>query len=105
MLLLILRWFSLLCKIIYTSKIVQKLWFNRGCLIKQKEYFKARKMNWRFKSAENRSNLIRCSKAYKKEINKQYNVYRKAFISKLRGLKTKDPKSYWSLLNKFSDTS
>lgn len=62
-------------------------------------------MNWRFKSAENRTNLIRCSKAYKKEINKQYNTYRNDFISKLRNMKTKDPKSYWSLLNKSSDKS
>ena len=60
-------------------------------------------MNWRIKSAENRTNLIRCSKAYKKEINKQYNAYRNDFISKLRGMKTKDPKSYWSLLNKSTD--
>lgn len=82
---------------------VKKPWFDRDCFIKRKEYFRARNMNWRFKTAENRNNLIRCSKAYKKEINKKYNVYRKDFISKLRSLKTKDPKSYWSLLNKSTD--
>ena len=40
---------------------------------------------------------------HKKEINKQYNAYRNDFISKLRNLKTNDPKSYWSLLNKTTD--
>ena len=76
----------------------KKTWFNKECFIKRKEYLKARNTSWRVKSAENRTNLIRCSKAYRKEINKQYNAYRNDFISKLRNLKTKDPKSYWSLL-------
>ena len=78
-------------------------WFNRECFIKCKEYFKASNTSWRIKSAENRTNLIRYSQAYKMEINKQYNAYRYDFISKLRNLKTKDPKSYWSLLNKSTD--
>ena len=39
-------------------------------------------------------------KAYKKCINKQFNLYKKDFIAKLRSLKHSDPKSYWSLLNK-----
>ena len=76
---------------------------DKECFIKRKEYFKARNTSWRVESAESRTNLIRCSKAYKKEINKQYNAYRNDFISKLRNLKTKDPKSYWSLLNKSTD--
>ena len=86
-----------------TVKKIKKPWFNRDCFIKRKEYFKARNLSWRTKSAENRTNLIRCSKAYKKEINKQYNAYRKDFISKLRSMKTKDPKSYWSLINKSTE--
>ena len=84
-------------------KRMKKPWFNRECFIKRKEYFKARNTSWRVKSAENRTTLIRRSKAYKKEINKQYNAYRNNFISKLRNLKTKDPKSYWSLFNKSTD--
>ena len=68
-------------------------------------------MNWRFKSAQNRANLVRCnsSKAYKKEINKQYyNAYINNFISNLRSLKslkTKDPKAYLTYLNKSSENS
>ena len=46
------------------------------------EYFKARNTNWRFKSADNNTNLIRCSKSYKKEINKQYNSDRNYFKKK-----------------------
>ena len=49
-------------------KKVKKTWFNKECFIKRKEYFKARNTSWRVESAESRTNLIRCSKAYKKEI-------------------------------------
>ena len=40
------------------------------------------------------------SKVYKKCIKKQFSLYKKDFIDKLRSLKHSDPKSYWSLLNK-----
>ena len=36
----------------------------------------------------------------KGDIHKQFSKHRKDFIQKLRSLKTTDPKSYWSLLNK-----
>ena len=61
-------------------------------------------MNWRFKPAENHTNLIRYSKGYTK-IDKQYNSYKNDFISYLRNLGAKDLKAYWFLLNKYSDTS
>ena len=40
------------------------------------------------------------SKEYKNALKKQFIEYQKSFISKLRGLRTSDPKSYWSLLNR-----
>jgi len=36
---------------------------------------------------------------------RQFCEYQKAFIEKLRGLRTSDPKLYWSLLNKGCDKS
>ena len=78
----------------------KKPWFTADCNVKRRNYFKARNLHCRIRSAENRQNLIRCSKIYKKEINKQFHAYRKDFIAKLRDLQTRDPKAYWSLLNK-----
>ena len=43
------------------------------------------------------------SREYKKILKTQFNEFQKAFISKLRGLRTTDPKSYWSLLNRGCD--
>jgi hypothetical protein len=45
------------------------------------------------------------SKEYKKTIQKQFNEFQKSFVNKLRGLRTSDPKAYWSLLNKGCDKS
>ena len=42
------------------------------------------------------------SKRCKKELNKKFNSFNDNVIKKLRGLKHSDPKSYWSLLNKYS---
>ena len=41
---------------------------------------------------------------YKREINKQFHIYRNDFIAKLRDLSTTDPKAYWSLRNKTNTT-
>ena len=78
----------------------KKPWFNQECYEKRKDYHKAKCYNWRVKTADSRNNLNRCSKVYKKVINKQYNEYRKTFIHKLRNLNHNDPKSYWSLINR-----
>ena len=73
---------------------VNKPWFNRDC------YHRAKNLKWRVHNAESKNNLLRCSKAYKKVLNTQHNLYHKGFIKKLRGLRHNDSKSYWSLLNK-----
>lgn len=41
----------------------------------------------------------------KKVLQRKFNEYQKDFIVKLRILRTTDPKSYWSLLNKGCDNS
>ncbi|CAG2199234.1 unnamed protein product [Mytilus edulis] len=59
---------------------VKKPWFNQECYTKRKDYHKAKSYNWRLKSVESKNNLIRCSKAYKKVCNLQYNEYRKTSL-------------------------
>ena len=56
-------------------------------------------------SSENYKNSTNASKAYKRCINKQFHQYRKDFVQKLRSLKTSDPKSYWSMLNKATSSN
>ena len=61
-------------------------------------------MSHRVINAENYNFVHNASKAYTTCINKQFNLYKKDFIAKLRSLKHSDPKSYWSLLNKASNS-
>ena len=44
-------------------------------------------------------------KSTKRLYKKQFNEFQKSFVNKLRGLRTSDPKAYWSLLNKGCDKS
>ncbi|CAG2201901.1 unnamed protein product [Mytilus edulis] len=60
----------------------------------------SKKYYYRVRSTINYDDLVCKSREYKKTLKTQFNEFQKAFISKLRGLRTTDPKSYWSLLNK-----
>ncbi|CAG2251519.1 unnamed protein product [Mytilus edulis] len=77
-----------------------KKYFNSECYTKRKAYRKAKKYHYRVRSVVNHNDLVRKSKEYKNILKKQFCEFQKAFIGKLRGLRTSDPKSYWSLLNK-----
>lgn len=79
---------------------VNKPWYNKDCHQARKSYYRAKNLHWRIRNAENRSNMVRQSKVYKKTINKCYAEYRKRFINKLKGLRSNDPKAFWSLLNR-----
>ncbi|CAG2205247.1 unnamed protein product [Mytilus edulis] len=78
----------------------RKKYFNSECYIKRKNYRRSKKYYYRVRSTINYDDLVCKSREYKKTLKTQYNESQKAFISKLRGLRTTDPKSYWSLLNK-----
>ena len=75
-------------------------WFNNECVTLRRQYKRAKNLRHRVNSVENYKYLLNASKTYKKCIDKQYNKYRKDLITKLRSLKSSDPKYYWSLLNK-----
>ena len=86
------------CKL--NTRPVQRPWFNNECQRLRRQYKRAKNFRHRINYAENYKFVHNASKAYKKCINKQFNLYKKDFIAKLRSLKHSDPKSYWSLLNK-----
>lgn len=73
--------------------------------MKRKEHRKAKKYYYRVRSIENHKVLVSKSRDYKNTLHTQFSQYQKAFIEKLRGLRTSDPKLYWSLLNKGCDKS
>ncbi|CAC5372258.1 unnamed protein product [Mytilus coruscus] len=52
---------------------VNKPWFKADCKRKRSDYHKAKCYNWRVKTADSMTNVVRCSKNYKKVLNCQYN--------------------------------
>ena len=87
------------------TKPVRRPWFNNECQRLRHQYKWAKNLRHRINNVENNNFVHNASKTYKKCINKQFNLYKKDFIAKLRSLKHSDPKSYWSLLNKADNSS
>ena len=77
----------------------QKPWFNKQSDLQHKEYLTAKRKHKQLNSGEN---LVSCSRKYKKLINKQMREYNSILTKKLKSMKNSDPKSYWSILNKYS---
>ena len=62
------------------------------------KYYKAKRLN---NGTEERKNEVaNTSKAYKKAVMKAKALDRKQLIQKLRNAKTKNPKFYWSVINR-----
>ena len=80
----------------------QKPWFNNESKLKRKEYITAKRKYRQLNSTENYEKLVVSSRTYKKLINKQIREYNGKLTNKLKLLKNSDPKSYWSILNRYS---
>ena len=80
----------------------QKPWFNKQSELKRKNYQNAKRIYKKLNSRENYDNLVTSSREYKKLINKQMREYNSSITNKLKLMKNSDPKSYWSILNKYS---
>ena len=84
------------------TKKIDKPWFDENCKQLRRTYHRS-KNNYRlFKNAASREAMVNDSKKYKKEISAKFKAYNDQFVKKVRGLRNSDPKSYWSLLNKYS---
>jgi hypothetical protein len=79
---------------------VNKPWFDRNCKIKRGSYFTAKKRYKNVKTTQAKNDMSIAARDYKREINKQYRLFHDQMNRKLRGLKNKDPKAYWSILGK-----
>ncbi|CAC5391781.1 unnamed protein product [Mytilus coruscus] len=71
-----------------------KRYFNSDYYVKRKEYRKSKKYFYRVRSTINYKDMVCKNKECKKILKMEFNEYQKAFVSKLRGLRTTDPKSY-----------
>ena len=61
-------------------------------------YYKAKRLN--NGTVERKTEVANTSKKYKKAVMKEKALCRKQIIKKLKNAKTKDPKLYWSVLNR-----
>ena len=77
-------------------------WFNEDCERKRKSYFKAKHNFRRINSQRNYDKMVLNNKNYKKQINKEFQMYQNNISNKLRSLRHSDPKANWKLLNKYS---
>ena len=75
-------------------------WFGPECRRARSKYHLARKRHNLERSQNNRTEMITSSKHYKRTMNLYIAKNRKFVAKKLRNLKSKDPKSYWSIINK-----
>ena len=77
-------------------------WYNENCEKSRKIYFNFRNKYRKLRSSRNLSLLKIASKSYKKDIDKAFTDYHKKMITKIRNLKSSDPKSYWQIISKDS---
>ena len=62
-------------------------------------YFNFRNKYRKLRSSRDLSLLKIASKSYKKDIDKAFTDYHKKMITKIRNLKSSDPKSYWQIIS------
>ncbi len=88
--------------VINTKTKKHKPWFNNEVKEMRQTYNRARRQNKMQKNENSKNNLKKVSKSYKKLVNKEKAKFKKAQIQKLKYAKSKNPKFYWSVINKRS---
>ena len=79
-----------------------KTFFGPKCRIARQHYYRARKRYNKFKTVRNRTQLIECSRKYKRTMNFFINQQKQNNASRLRDMQSKRPKDYWRYLNSLS---
>ena len=74
-------------------------WFDTKCKDKRNAFNRARRRYRDNKSEDNLNQMRLAGKYYKVIINKAKAVEKHKFIQELRAKETKDPKSFWQILN------
>ena len=89
----------------FEKKANSKTWFGYQCQNARRKYHKAKKINKKNPSDENKSNLKHASKAYKCKMNFYINKHNKNTQDKLRNLKCKNPRDFWKIMNSLNKTN
>ena len=77
----------------------KKVWLGTQCENARKQYHSAKSKHSRNPTHCSKSNLVQAGKYYKKKMNYYINKHNKATKTKLRNLKSKNPKEYWKIIN------
>ena len=80
------------------KKANSKSWFGYQCQDARRKYHRARKINKKYPSDTNKSNLKNASKACKRMMNFYINKHYKGTQDKLRNLSSKNPRDFWKLM-------
>ena len=74
-------------------------WFNRKCKIARNKFHNA-KFRYKIKKTDdNKQNLNKCSKSYKKILKTEENAFKNSKIKQMRAIKTSNPRQFWKFLN------
>ena len=79
--------------------------FDKSCDLKRKEYLKDKRKLKRVNTDEAKSELRGKAKEYKKFILKAFRDYNRDVHVSMRNLKSNNPKEYWNILNKASNSA
>jgi hypothetical protein len=82
----------------YKRKLPSKPWFNQNCENTRKAYHRAKNAYAIDKTLASKNKIRAASKKYKAQISKEYKLYHKSLVNKIRNLKSSDPKEYWALV-------
>ena len=81
-------------------KIQPRPWFDTDCERKRKTYFKAKNLaRRRHNEHVAQQKQKAASKAYKKQLRLSFMKYQSTFMTKIRNMKSNDPKMFWKLIN------
>ena len=81
----------------------EKPWFNRECKNKRDEFHRLRKIYRNIKTLENKTNMNRSARDYRKLLHNNYKKYQENCADELRSLSRSDTKAFWKTLHKFSN--
>jgi len=75
-------------------------WYGQNCKTQRKIFHKAKSKYKASKTSDNKNNLKKQSKRFKATMKKYFSKFKRENISKLKNLKTSDPRKYWQILNR-----
>lgn len=86
----------------HKPKKTRKEWFDNDCKFARQQYHTSKNRHRKLRNAESFNDMVNNSKVYKKLLNSKVRTFQNNVNKKLKNLRSSDPKSFWSLLNKYT---